>query len=127
MARRWSGPGLVAVLVLVVAGAIALFVFHRSSDRTAVERRPYTAHALARPAAAAAAGGRVEGEWHVPGGDYASTRYSDLADITDRNVAQLMERWIAHPQSVVPGNAMPDLPMTELDSRDLAAFLYSRT
>jgi cytochrome c1 len=37
-----------------------------------------------------------------------------------------LERWIAHPQGVVPGNAMPDLPMTEQDSRDLAAFLYSR-
>lgn len=38
-----------------------------------------------------------------------------------------MERWIAHPQSVIPGNAMPDLPMTAQDSRDLAAFLYTRT
>ena len=36
-----------------------------------------------------------------------------------------LERWIAHPQSVVPGNAMPDLPMTVQDSQDLAAFLYA--
>jgi len=38
-----------------------------------------------------------------------------------------LERWISSPQSVVPGNAMPDMPMTGQDSRDIAAFLYSRT
>lgn len=37
-----------------------------------------------------------------------------------------LDRWISAPQSVVPGNAMPDLPMTAQDSRDLAAFLYTR-
>ena len=37
-----------------------------------------------------------------------------------------LARWIREPQKVVPGNAMPNLPMTTQDSRDLAAFLYSR-
>ena len=37
-----------------------------------------------------------------------------------------LEHWISSPQSVVPGNAMPDMPMTDRDSRDIAAFLYTR-
>jgi cytochrome c2 len=37
-----------------------------------------------------------------------------------------LARWIREPQKVVPGNAMPNLPMTPQDSRDLAAFLYSQ-
>ena len=35
--------------------------------------------------------------------------------------------WIAHPQAVVPGNAMPEIPMKQAELRDLAAFLYTRS
>ena len=37
-----------------------------------------------------------------------------------------LARWISSPQSVVPGNAMPDLPITAQEARDIAAFLYTR-
>ena len=37
-----------------------------------------------------------------------------------------LARWIREPQAVLPGNAMPNLPMSKQDSRDLAAFLYSK-
>lgn len=37
-----------------------------------------------------------------------------------------LERWISSPQSVVPGNAMPDMPITAQETRDIAAFLYTR-
>ena len=43
------------------------------------------------------------------------------------NTPANLGRWISGPQSVVPGNAMPDMPMTAQESRDLAAFLYTRT
>ena len=43
------------------------------------------------------------------------------------NKPENMMRWIDSPQSVAPGTAMPDLPLTERDTRDLAAFLYTRT
>lgn len=36
-------------------------------------------------------------------------------------------RWISAPQSVSPGTAMPDIPMTDQDARDLAAYLYTRS
>lgn len=32
-------------------------------------------------------------------------------------------RWLRAPQTVIPGNAMPDMGVTEQDARDLAAFL----
>jgi cytochrome c2 len=36
-----------------------------------------------------------------------------------------MARWIAEPQKVVPGNAMPDMGLSVSEARDLAAFLYT--
>jgi cytochrome c len=36
-------------------------------------------------------------------------------------------RWIADPQSVAPGTAMPDLDVAPQDARDIAAFLYMQT
>jgi cytochrome c1 len=33
-------------------------------------------------------------------------------------------RWIMRPQGVVPGNAMPDLGVSEPAARDMAAYLY---
>lgn len=38
-----------------------------------------------------------------------------------------MSRWISSPQSVIPGNAMPDMPLTTQQTNDIAAFLYTRT
>jgi cytochrome c1 len=34
-------------------------------------------------------------------------------------------KWIQTPQEVLPHNAMPDMNVTEKDSRDIAAYLYS--
>jgi cytochrome c1 len=42
------------------------------------------------------------------------------------NTPENMARWIKEPQTIVPGNAMPNLPMTAQESRDIAAFLYSK-
>ena len=33
-------------------------------------------------------------------------------------------RWITRPQAAVPGNAMPDLNVSEPAARDMAAYLY---
>lgn len=38
-----------------------------------------------------------------------------------------LQTWISTPQAIVPGNAMPDLPMTTAEARDITAFLYTRT
>lgn len=34
-------------------------------------------------------------------------------------------RWIEAPQSIVPGNAMPNMELTDHDARDIAAYLYT--
>jgi putative membrane protein len=44
-----------------------------------------------------------------------------------RNTPTNLVRWLRDPQSVVPGNAMPNMDVTEKDARDLAAFLYSHS
>jgi len=33
-------------------------------------------------------------------------------------------RWLRYPQEVDPGNAMPDLDVTESDARNMATYLY---
>jgi cytochrome c2 len=42
------------------------------------------------------------------------------------NTPENMEHWIRDPQQVSPGTAMPNLGVTKQDSRDIAAFLYTR-
>lgn len=42
-----------------------------------------------------------------------------------RNTPSNLQHWIRSPQSVVPGNAMPDMGVTEQQARDIAAFLYT--
>ena len=42
-----------------------------------------------------------------------------------RNDPANLVRWIRHPQTVVPGNAMPDMGIDEQQARDIAAFLYT--
>jgi cytochrome c2 len=34
-------------------------------------------------------------------------------------------KWLRDPQSVVPGNAMPNMGISEAQARDMAAFLYT--
>ena len=36
-----------------------------------------------------------------------------------------LEKWIEDPQSVVPGNAMPDLDVSHHDAEDITAYLYT--
>ena len=39
------------------------------------------------------------------------------------NTPANMIHWLQQPQSVVPGNAMPNMAMSDQDARDLAAYL----
>jgi cytochrome c len=41
------------------------------------------------------------------------------------NNADNLQRWIRDPQSVEPGTAMPDVGVTEIDARDIAAYLLT--
>lgn len=42
-----------------------------------------------------------------------------------RNTPDNMVHWIRDPQSVVPGNAMPDMGLSEEEARQIAAYLYT--
>jgi cytochrome c2 len=42
-----------------------------------------------------------------------------------RNTPTALVHWIRAPQSVVPGNAMPDMGISEAQARDIAAYLYT--
>ncbi|HEY4114644.1 MAG TPA: c-type cytochrome [Rhizomicrobium sp.] len=41
------------------------------------------------------------------------------------NTPDNLVEWIRHPQTIVPGNAMPDSRLTERQARDVAAYLES--
>jgi cytochrome c len=42
------------------------------------------------------------------------------------NTPDNMARWIQHPQSISPGNVMPELGVGDAEARDIVAYLYSR-
>jgi cytochrome c1 len=54
------------------------------------------------------------------------TRFAERTYIAGmlRNTPANLVRWIRAPQSVVPGNAMPDMGVSEAEARDIAAYLY---
>lgn len=41
------------------------------------------------------------------------------------NTPENLEKWIQHPPQIEPKTAMPDMGVTEQDSRDIAAYLYT--
>lgn len=41
------------------------------------------------------------------------------------NTPANMQRWVQHPQEVKPNNAMPEVPVTDEDARDMAAYLFT--
>ncbi len=41
------------------------------------------------------------------------------------NTPDNLVRWLRRPQAVVPGNAMPDIGLSEEDARNIAAYLYT--
>jgi cytochrome c len=41
------------------------------------------------------------------------------------NNAENLQRWIRDPQAIEPGTAMPDLDVTVVDARDIAAYLLT--
>lgn len=52
------------------------------------------------------------------------SRRAYLAGVLPNSHANLA-RWIARPQSVAPGSAMPDLGLTDAQAQDIAAYLYA--
>jgi cytochrome c1 len=36
-----------------------------------------------------------------------------------------MIAWLRNPQKILPGNAMPDMQLTQEQARDIAAYLYT--
>jgi cytochrome c len=42
-----------------------------------------------------------------------------------RNSPENMAVWLQDPQKILPGNAMPAMGISQKDSRDITAFLYS--
>lgn len=42
-----------------------------------------------------------------------------------RNTPTNLTRWLRDPQGVLPGNAMPDMGVSESQARDMAAYLYT--
>ena len=66
--------------------------------------------------------GEADGTIGPPLGGVGSRMY--IAGL-QQNTLENLVRWIAQPQEVQPGNAMPDLGVTEEQARDIAAYLYT--
>ncbi len=55
------------------------------------------------------------------------TRFADRTFVAGmlRNEPMNLVRWLRQPQSVAPGNAMPDTGLSDQQARDIAAYLYT--
>jgi cytochrome c2 len=55
------------------------------------------------------------------------TRFGDRTFIAGMlsNTPSNLVKWIREPQTVVPGNAMPNMGISDADARDIAAYLYT--
>jgi cytochrome c2 len=132
MLRSKAAIVVAALAVVVVAGSLAVnHEWRRADVRHRAEALTGGDAGRGRQAfIALGCGGchTVEGVAHGligPPLDGVAVR-ATIAGKLANNPANL-ERWISSPQSVVPGNAMPDLTMTPQQTRDIAAFLYTRT
>jgi cytochrome c len=75
------------------------------------------------------------GSCHViPGaGDAVSQVGPSLAGLAVRkylagkleNTPPNLMRWITEPQTIIPGNVMPDMNVNQSEARDIAAYLYT--
>jgi cytochrome c oxidase subunit 2 len=120
--HAWMG----LVVVAQPAGA-----FRRWLDRQAAPAAAPTA-SLARAGAALFQRGSCASCHTIRGTDADGDTGPDLTHVAGRstiaalalpNDERSLERWIAHPQSVKPGNQMPDTPLPEAQIRALAAYL----
>ncbi|KTF69373.1 c-type cytochrome [Sphingomonas sp. HT-1] len=109
----WAGLIVIGLTVLIVAS----FLVERTiAAAAAIERHACGAcHRI--PGIGAATG--VAG----PALNGIATR-SFVAGVLPNDPANL-QRWIRHPQRIVPGNGMPDQGVTPQEARDIAAYLYT--
>lgn len=125
---RW----LLTLFVLAIAAAIAsgATIYYQSTTRATVMAEANGGHVEAGRTAIAALGC---GACHViPGIAGAQGRVGpSLQGIAKRaeiagylaNDPDSMARWLMHPQTVAPGNGMPDQGVTPAEARDMTAYL----
>lgn len=66
--------------------------------------------------------GSARGEVGPPLDEIAKRAY--LAGVLPNHFDNMV-RWVLRPQSVAPGSAMPNIPMTDAEAEDIAAYLYT--
>jgi cytochrome c2 len=123
-------PGLKAFLPLVIVGTL----FMRGCEETApVQQAGESIGNVENGVALIETAGC--GSCHIiPGIDNARglvgpplnhmSRRSIIAGLLQNTPANMIT-WLRAPQSIVPGNAMPDLGLTEQQARDITAYLYT--
>lgn len=131
--RARARPLAFGAAAAVVVAACAAAAFAACDDTGGAPFRAVDGGDPARGARALGAYGC--GSCHViPGADGANGRVGPpLTGFGRRtyvagllpNTQENLVHWIRQPQAVSPGNAMPDLGVTDRDARDIAAYLYT--
>lgn len=127
----WTGSALAAALVLVLAAVVA----HHLQDRSQLQAkaRLMTGGDPAAGEAVIEASG-CGGCHEIPGVPGAEGKVGpSLEGVSGRaviagklaNTPANLIGWVSSPQSVVPGNAMPDMGLSGRKARDVAAYLYT--
>jgi cytochrome c len=127
--------GRAVLLVVAVLGAgVLVFALNLNATADRPHTVPGTGGARADRGRAAIGQYGCGGCHTIPGvGDASATVGPPLTDWADRayvagrlaNTPKNLARWIADPQAVEPGSAMPDLGVPRPAARDIAAYLFS--
>lgn len=136
MRFRWTNAALLAAALVVAGIALTVMANHRSARAEQRERAGALAGGDAARGAALFAANGCGGCHTLRGATQASGQVGPPLDgVSSRaviagvleNTPGNMARWIADPQSVVPGNAMPTMALSHQDARDITAYLYSES
>jgi cytochrome c len=116
--------------LLAVAALLALGACSREAERPVWPASVGDADRGKSTITAAACGAchQIPGVLHAigmvgPPLDHFSRR-TMVAGLLPNTPANLVE-WIRYPQSIVPGNAMPDSKLSDAQAKDVAAYLYT--
>lgn len=120
--------------IATLAGAASVFGIYRQDDAQA------RAQAEAITGGSAAAGETAIGRYKcgachripgIPGATGAAgpdlrgfAVRAQIAGVLSNEPGNL-DRWLEHPQAVLPGNGMPDQGVTPSEARHIAAYLYT--
>jgi len=132
----WLRTSILVIAMALAAIAAVVTINHRDAVKDRTHRAEVLAHGNAERGQSLFLAKGCGGCHTLSGGTQATGLVGPPLDgVAQRaviagtleNTPDNLARWIRTPQQILPGNAMPNLALSEQEARDLAAFLYAKS